>query len=67
MAARKPASRIEAQVKKDAALLAVGGTSHEIVSLTWHFFPNSRGSVGLSDKLRELLELNEIPYVIHTP
>ena len=55
---------IKKQVEKDAALIAAGG---EIRSVTWHFFPNSKGRVGLSDELRQLLQDNQIPYVIHIP
>lgn len=56
---------IRKQVLKDFALRANPGT--EIDTVKWHFFPNSGGSVGLSDELRQLLQDNEIPYIIHTP
>jgi Mg-chelatase subunit ChlD len=56
---------IKKQVLKDADLIADLDTP--IRAVTWHFFPNVRGSVGLSDELRELLQEKGIPYVIHLP
>lgn len=56
---------IKKQVLKDAALRADPDTP--IDTVTWHFFPNTRGSVGFSDELRELLKEKGIPYIIHLP
>ena len=50
---------VKNQVFEDAVLIADSGTP--IRAVTWHFFPNSRGSVGLSDALRELLQERGIP------
>ncbi|WP_170286246.1 VWA domain-containing protein [Nocardioides rubriscoriae] len=54
---------VKEQIRKDVALRADLNTP--INEVEWHFFEHTDGSVGPDDELRELLEINDIPYVLY--
>lgn len=56
---------IKAQIRKDVALRNDPNTP--IDTIEWHFFPKDNDTLGLSDELRELLQSNNIPYIVHLP
>lgn len=54
------------QVSKDAALR--WGDPRQAESVTWHFFAsNWTGRIGPSPRVLELLESNNIPFILHIP
>jgi len=56
---------VKEQIRKDVALRADVQTP--ITRVEWHFYPHRNGGVGPSDVLRQELQRNNIPYIIHTP
>ncbi len=56
---------VKEQIKKDVALRADPNTP--IRRVEWHFFPKTDNTIGPSDELRELLDANNIDYIVHLP
>jgi hypothetical protein len=50
------------EVEKDVKLLREGG---DVKFVVWHFFPDEKGAIGPNNEIRQLLQANGIPYVMH--